>query len=331
MPNLSLLVSLCRLAAEPSYFTGLYHRLANRGIVAAVQAHDTPALFGWLVEVLSLQGISDAAAFTFMDEHGRANWDDVARSLQDQPGCPKLTSHWHFHRCDFTRSRGTCAEPAHYPGCSLPALPLRNGALNRMAYGLFLFIRDVCAGDLVGWIDERLEAVPDRRSPDYPERLGQALIGPMRHVFGVSHKVLNMTLADLLIGADPDRPLWGLAGRHMVAIDTLIHNLLHRTGALAQSEAEHAYGPACYAPRGCASIVRALAQEIDARSFDPSFPAVFPRFVQHALWRYCAQDGLNICNGNQIEDSRACENASCPVFAACARVPLRPARLSDAA
>src|SRR3954453_903229 len=225
----------------------------------------------------------------------------------------------------------SCAEPAHYPACPLPALPLRNGALNRMAYGLFLFIRDVCGGDLVDWMDQQLEAVSDPSSPDYPERLGQALIGPIRHVFGVSHKVLNMTLADLLIGADPERSLWVLAGQHMIAIDTLIHNLLHRTGTLAQCGAQHAYGPACYAPRGCAFIVRRLAGEIDARSFDPSFPAIFPRFVQHALWRDGARDGLNVCNGNQIEDSRACANASCPMFESCARVPLRPERLPRAA
>jgi hypothetical protein len=140
-----------------------------------------------------------------------------------------------------------------------------------------------------------------------------------------------MTLADLLIGADPDRSHWMLAGQQMIAIDTLIHNLLHRTGTLAQCEAQHAYGPACYGSRGCAALVRALAQEIDARSFDPSFPALFPRFVQHALWRYGAQDGLDVCNGNQIDDSRACENVSCAVFKACARVPLRPERLSEAA
>ena len=56
-----------------------------------------------------------------------------------------------------------------------------------MADGLFLFIRDACDGDLLDWIDQRLEAVPDPSSPDYSERLGQAVIGPMRHVFGVSH------------------------------------------------------------------------------------------------------------------------------------------------
>jgi hypothetical protein len=39
------------------------------------------------------------------------------------------------------------------------------------------------------------------------------------------------------------------------------------------------------------------------------------------------QEGLNVCNGNQIEDSQACENVRCPVFETCARVPLRPERL----
>jgi len=204
-----------------------------------------------------------------------------------------------------------------------------------MAYGLFLFLflflRDICEGDLVAWIDQQLEAVLDTISPDYPERLGQAGIGPMRHVFGVSHKVLNMPLSDLLIGADPDRSLWVLAGQHMIAIDTLIHNLLHRTGTLTRYEAQHTYGPACYAPWGCASIVRQLADEVDARAFDPSFPATFPRFVQHALWAFCAPDGLNVCNGNRVNDNRACENVSCPVFNTCARVPLRPERLSKVA
>jgi hypothetical protein len=59
-------------------------------------------------------------------------------------------------------------------------------------------------------------------------------------------------------------------------------------------------------------------------AFDPSFPATFPRFVQHALWAFCAQDGLDVCNGNQIDNSRTCKNINCPVFEACARVPLRP-------
>ena len=40
--------------------------------------------------------------------------------------------------------------------CPLPAHEFRNGNLNQLAYSLFLFIRDVAAGDLVDWIDRRL-------------------------------------------------------------------------------------------------------------------------------------------------------------------------------
>ena len=66
---------------------------------------------------------------------------------------------------------------------------------------------------------------------------------------------------------------------------------------------------ACYRRGGCAEIVEAVAKRIDARAFNPTFPAVFPRFVQHAIWRYCAQSGLAVCNGNRIDDRKSC---GCP-------------------
>jgi hypothetical protein len=249
MPDLFLLSTIRRVAAETGSLASLGHQRADRSIVAAVRAHNTLALFDWLVDVLSDQGVSDAIAWAYMDQHGRVCFSDLDQALRARPSCPRLTSYWHFHRCRFAKAAGTCSEPAHISACPLPTHDLRNGRLNQTAYALFLFLRDICDGDLVGWIDGQLQAVPDPSSPDYPERLGQAVIGPMRHVFGVSHKVLNMTLADLPIGADPNRSLWKQAGQHMVAIDTLIHNLLHRTGALAQWGAEHAYGPACFGPR----------------------------------------------------------------------------------
>ena len=51
--------------------------------------------------------------------------------------------------------------------CPLPLHEFRNGNLNQLAYSLFLFIRDVAGGDLVGWIDRRLaeaETGPGGRS-----------------------------------------------------------------------------------------------------------------------------------------------------------------------
>ena len=34
----------------------------------------------------------------------------------------------------------------------------------------------------------------------------------------------------------------------MIAVDTLVHNFLHRTGILRRFRADHAYGLACYQP-----------------------------------------------------------------------------------
>ena len=109
----------------------------------------------------------------------------------------------------------------------------------------------------------------------------------------------------------------------MVAIDTLVHNFLHRTGVLHRLKVEHSYGPACYGPGGCAEVVSVLANCIDAGQFNRDYPKAFPRFVQSAIWRYCAQTQLNICNGNQIDDSCSCINEYCRLFARCDKVPLK--------
>jgi len=111
----------------------------------------------------------------------------------------------------------------------------------------------------------------------------------------------------------------------MIAVDTLVHNFLHRTGILRDFDAAHPYGARCYAPGGCAAIIERIAGKIDARCFNPAFPANFPRFVQHAIWRFCAEAGLNRCNGRRINDRAPCQQADCPVFAGCGRVPLKPA------
>jgi hypothetical protein len=74
-------------------------------------------------------------------------------------------------------------------------------------------------------------------------------------VYGVSNKVLAMALAELLLGGDAKRPIWVEAGTVMIAIDTLVHNFLHRTGILQDLHAEHLYGPGCYAPAAMPRLV----------------------------------------------------------------------------
>ena len=97
-----------------------------------------------------------------------------------------------------------------------------------------------------------------------------------RNVYGVADKVLAMALSSLLLGAGKRRPLWFEVGATFVAVDTLVHNFLHRTGILRRLCADHPYGDKCYRPGGCAGILGLLAANIDAREFNPAFPATFP-------------------------------------------------------
>ena len=316
---------ICRIAGAPDLIDGSRVSLAQHGVIAAVRRHDTPIIFDWLVNGFSYQGVSDRVAEGYMERHGRVRWNDIAKALADQPSCPKLTCYWAFEGCGYRKGSGLCANPEDQPRCPLPRNDLRNGRLNQTAYSLFLFMRDLAGGDIVGWIDQRLELVDLTRAPDRPASLRRALLEPLGHIYGVSNKVLAMALSDLLLAGDAKRLVWIEAGGAMIAIDTLVHNFLHRTGILRQPGADHAYGPGCYRPGGCADIIERIAGKIDARRFNPSFPANFPRFVQFAIWRFCAEAGLNRCNGNRIDDRTACEQTDCPVFESCARVPLKPA------
>jgi hypothetical protein len=206
--------------------------------------------------------------------------------------------------------------------CPLPRHPLRNGRLNQMAYSLFLFMRDVADSDFVAWIDQQLAAV-NSQSPDRLGALREAVIGPLRNVYGVADKVLAMALSYLLLAAGAQKPVWLEVGGTFVAVDTLVHNFLHRTGILRRLCADHPYGDRCYRLGGCADILGLVAAQIDVRRFNLTFPATFPRFVQSAIWRYCAGNGLDVCNGNRIDDTTRCDNAHCQLFCRCDRIALR--------
>jgi hypothetical protein len=314
-----LILQVCRLVGP----TAILDDARESGEVAsAIRDRNTAALFDWLVAALSYQGISDQVASDYMERHGLATWQLIEADLRRRPRCPKLESYWHFHDCRYNKSRYTCAEPSHLAECPLPNHWLRNGRLNQTAYSLHLFIRDVTGSDLVGWIDRRLETAARQSGPNRLARMRTALIEPLKEVYGVSDKVLMMALSQLFLGAPRDRRRWREVGRSMIAVDTLVHNFLHRTGILRRFRADHAYGLACYQPGGCAEIIETVSQQIDARQFDRRFPSAFPRFVQHAVWHYCSEQGLDICNGNQIDDRKRCDNKECDLYSTCNRKTL---------
>jgi len=289
----------------------------------AVATGATPPIFDWLLTTFSFQGISDQVARAYLAKHGSATWSSISAGLRKTPSCPKLRIYWTFEGCRYDKASCTCSEPDHISGCPLPIPRLRNGRLNQTAYSLFLFTRDLADGDLVGWIDLQLRTVPDGSNAEAETARQEALIGPLRNVYGVSDKVLTMALSVLLIGARQHRPMWFQTGAGMIAIDTLVHNFLYRTGIVHDCGKPHPYGSECYHVGGCAGIIRAIANRTDARTFNPKFPANFPRFVQHAIWRFCAADGLDMCNGNRIDDSKTCQISYCYLHQKCQRKPLK--------
>ena len=209
-----LVHATCCLAGSASYLDDIRAELNGRGVIRAVRDHDTPALFDWLIEALSFQGISDSVASGYMARHGSVRWSEIAAALSRTPSCPKLAGYWRFYDCRYHKGSDTCSEPSHIDACPLPCHPLRNGRLNQMAYSLFLFMRDIADGDFVGWIDQQLGAV-NSQSPDRLAALREAIIGPLRNVYGVADKVLAMALSSLLLSAGRRRPLWLRSRRYV--------------------------------------------------------------------------------------------------------------------
>ncbi len=311
------------LLASPDFLDEIAGRLREAGIQDAVARHDSAPIFDWVVGLLALQRIGDQAAFSFDAANGGITFAEIAAALGRSPSCPRLQSYWSFSGCGYRKGTGLCAERRHRPRCPLPRHNLRKGGLNQASYSLFLFIRDVCGGDLVSWIDRRLEVTdPSLDHPSRAVQMREALLGPLVNIANSGLKLWSMILPELLLVGDPDRERWVTTGASFVAVDSLVHNHLHRTGILRRLGATHPYGEACYRPGGCAEVIEKLARQVDAREFNPAFPANFPRFVQHAIWMFCAAGGRNICNGNRIDDGSGCAQQFCPTGPTCDRFSL---------
>jgi hypothetical protein len=318
------------LAGTPDYLDDLRETIDSLRLFDAGERRRSGRLFEWLAMMLSYQGISDVVAEAYMAEYGRPRWVGIAHGVK-AGSCPRLNSYWHFHGCGYRKSTTTCAMPHLIDACPLPSHRFRNGNLSQLAYSLFLFIRDIANGDLIGWIDARLAEAEPGPADGRIGRMQAAILGPLASVHGASNKVLSMALSDLLVACNGHRPAWGQVGGGLIAVDTLVHNFLVRTGILARARANHRYGPQCYEPRGCAALLSRLSEAIDARQFNSEFPQFFPRYIQRAIWGYCAANGLNVCNGNTINDDLRCQNRDCRLFANCDRRKLtnRPPKSSN--
>ena len=320
----ALIKTICDLAGERTLIEDAQADFLFSGMRDAIQRHDSSFLYEWMFKAANYQGVSDAVAETYLEEHGSVSATDVGAALRGKPPCPKLQSYWHFKNCGYRKSSRSCSEPRHVGHCPLPTHDCRTGSLNQSAYSLALFMRDIVGNDFVKWLDERVEQADQPNATDRAQRMAQAVIAPLRSVHGISDKLLNMSLATLLLAGDPERERWVTAGASMIAVDSLVHNFMTRSGILRRLRSTHTYGPQCYGPRGCAVVIDVVARRIDARKLNPDWPRTFQRLVQKSIWRFCALSELNICNGNRIDDTRRCKQTTCELYSRCDRLALSP-------
>ena len=320
-----LILGLLRLEDSRRLLANADRRIFAAGLKPILRERDTAALYAWLMEVFSFQGISDAIAADYLARHGNAEWQEIDRHLRrPRPLCPKLSPFDAYRDCGFQKLKEQCNNPRLIASCPVPQLPLRKGQLNQLAFSLYLFIRDRCAGDLVGFIDGLLDGPEKGHSSDPIDPPRDRLLKEFGQIYGVGPKLASMALASLLIAAGRSKPGWLALGRSFVVVDSLVHNFFHRTGILAAYGHSHGYGQACYGKTGCSVVLYKLAAAINLKAIEPRAPAYNPRLLQYVIWQFCAQAGLDICNGNHIDDRQACQRTDCPIGRRCPRVPLKP-------
>lgn len=313
----NLINSLCDISHGTQELVAL-QKPTNR-LTAIIRNHDCPALFSWLMSTFSFQGISDRAAEKYIADHGNASYESVHARVSSRPACEKLNGFWTFNGCGYEKAKRNCSRLSEIECCPLPELPLRNGRLNQTAFSLYFFMRDVASGDLISFIDRQVDSISRTASP---REVHQSLIPEWNGIFGISDKVISMSLATLLLSAPIQKKEWKHVGGSLIVIDRLVHNFLHRTGLARLFGRAHLYGPSCYQRDGCFDVVERLSMLVDVRRFDARFSSYFPRFVQLAIWRYAAP--FDICNGNRINDRKRCEVRDCYLTGDCQRIALKP-------
>jgi hypothetical protein len=97
--------AICGLAGSANLIENIRADLRADKVQAAIRHRDTAVVFDWLMAALSYQGIADAVAYDYMEQHGRAAWREMPdRSIQR---FRKL-----FPGSCSTRSGGTAARAA---------------------------------------------------------------------------------------------------------------------------------------------------------------------------------------------------------------------------
>jgi hypothetical protein len=293
-------------------------------MIHAKLPHKSIKLYQYLMEAFLLSGGGDQSNHGYYaKQNHKPTFNRVKRALQGAD-CPKLAMFETFKGCGYRKGTRKCNEPAWLSTCPLPGFDMKRGALNHMAFSLYFFLRDVCRRDFYAYVTDHFGQAGGAIND-----LLETFIGKVTTIANVGPKLAHMALSCLFLTTYPG---WDYrqVGAHMIAVDSLVHNFLRRTGILGSYQLDHAYGPRCHAQNGCLGVIHDLAKHIDCREFNPTLPPDFPRFVQYHIWAYCGQAGENICNGNKCKPGKP--NAACVLHqqGLCAELPpQRPAQQAE--
>ena len=84
--SVRLIHQVCCLAGSPSLIDDIRSEGEPETLGQSIEALDTPALFNWLMVILSYQGISDQAASAFIEQHGSMTWAEIEHRLSSPLG-----------------------------------------------------------------------------------------------------------------------------------------------------------------------------------------------------------------------------------------------------
>ncbi len=79
----------------------------------------------------------------------------------------------------------------------------------------------------------------------------------------------------------------------MIAVDSLVHNFLHRTGTLTRFEAEHLFGPSWHDPWRMSRFDRGSCSPHRRPNSQPEFPSDIPSV--------CSSGTMGFLRGRRLE------------------------------
>ena len=222
--------------------------------------HKSIKLYQYLLKSFLFAGGGDRSNLVYYaKQQHKPTFNRVKQAIKTGQ-CPKLGSFEAFKGCGYRKTINKCNDPAFLSTCPLPKFDMKRGSLNHMAFSLYFFLRDVAGGDFYAYVREHFgqEELSDKAINE----LLHGFVGKVTAIANVGPKLAHMALSALFLTRYPG---WDYChvGLHMIAVDSLVHNFLHRTGILDNYQLQHAYGPRCHSQTGCTECVEVLASSCD--------------------------------------------------------------------